>query len=135
MFNCSMYCLADPALKWQNGENEMKLFNEEPEMNRLQLIKYTDAEGNSRTFRLIEQIQNHCKRLGIRLGIEKVTLDGFDNRPTPEEKCEKILELWMMRGDGEYEVTWAGLLQALEDLQLNRAARHLRKALKMATVK
>ena len=132
MFNCSMYCLADPALKW---ENEMKLFNEEPEMNRLQLIKYTDSEGNSRTFRLIEKIQNHCKRLGIRLGIERATLDGFDNRLTLEEKCEKILELWMMRGDGEYEVTWDGLLQALEDIQLKGVADHLRRALTMATVK
>ena len=135
MFNCSMYCLADQALKWQSRENEMKLFNEEPEMNQLQLIKYTDSEGNSRTFRLIEQIQNHCKRLGIRLGIEKATLDGFDNRPTQEEKCEMILELWMMRGDGEYEVTWAGLLQALEDIQLKGVAEHLRRALTMATVK
>ena len=132
-----MYCLTDQAPKWQDvlyGENEMNLFNREPEMNQLQLIKYTDSEGNPRTFRLIEMIQNNWRKLGTRLGIEKATLDGFDNRLTQEEKCEKVLDLWMMRGEREYKVTWAGLLQALEDIQLKGVANHLQTALTMATV-
>ena len=112
----------------------MKLINMEPEINLLQLIKYTDSEGNSRTFRLIEKIQNDWRKLGTRLGIEKATLDGLDNRLTQEEKCEQILDLWMKRGEGEYEVTWAGLLQALEDIQRKGIANHLQRALTMAAL-
>ena len=113
----------------------MKLMNKEPEMKLLQLIKYTDFEGNSGTFRLIETIQNDWRRLGTQLGIETPTLNGLYSKLSQEEKCEKILDLWMMRREGDYEVTWAGLLQALEDVQLKRAAKDLQTALKMTAVK
>ena len=133
-----IYCLADQAPKWQNifyEENEMKLINKEPEMNLLHRIKYTDSEGNSGTFHLIKTIQNDCRSLGTQLGIEEAILYGLDSKLSREEKCEKILDLWIKRGEGKYEVTWAGLLQALEDIQLKGVAKHLRTVLAMATVK
>ena len=101
-------------------------------MKLLHLIKYTDWEGNDKKFRLISEIQNSCRRLGTLLGIAKATLDGFNKGLTLEEQCEKILDLWITRGDGEYSeysVTWAGLLQAMEDAELGGVAKHLREAL------
>ena len=104
-------------------------------MRQLHLIKYTDSEGNAKTFRLLEEIQNNCRVLGIVLGIEKATLfEALDKRLTPVEQCEFILSLWLMRGDGEYSATWAGLLQALEDVELGGVARHLREALTLTKV-
>ena len=130
IMSCSaLLCPADPAVNssWLDKEPEMKL---------LHLIKYTDAAGESRTFHLIMKIQNDCRRLGTLLGIDNAILNGIDNRLTPEEKCEKILDQWMMRGDSrEYKVSWAGLLQALEDLQLKGVAKHLRLALTRMVVK
>ena len=46
-----------------------------------------------------------------------------------ERVCSEILNEWMTRGEGEYEVTWAGLLQALRDAQLNGIAKHLKNTL------
>ena len=118
------YCLTDSKLSMK------------PKLKLLQLIKYTDSDGNSETFRLIATIQNDCRALGTRLGIEKATIDGFDRRHiTQEEKCENILDLWMKRGDGEYEVTWGGLIQALEDIQLKGVAQELKRALTRAVVR
>ena len=103
-------------------------------MRLLHLIKYSDSERNYKTFRLISEIQNNCRRLGTLLGIPKATLDGFDSSLTLEEQCEKILDLWIKRRDGEYSVTWAGLLQAMEDIQLRGVAKSLREALTLAEV-
>ena len=126
--NVLVYCLTDLKLS----------IYKKPKLDLLQLIKYTDSNGDSATFRLIATIQNDCRALGTRLGIEKATIDGFDRRHniiTQEEKCENILDLWMKRGDGEYEVTWAGLVQALEDIQLKGVAQELKRALTKAVVR
>ena len=112
---------------------DQEWLNNEPEMRLLQLIKYTDSKGEKKEFRLIQQIQNDCRNLGTRLGIDEPTLNGIDNsHRNPEQKCRAILDLWMTRDDGKYDVTWAGLLQALEDVQLGRQAKHLREALAAA---
>ena len=101
-------------------------------MSQLHFIRYTDSDGNDKVFRTISEIQNKCRRLGIRLGIETAKLNGIDSSLTAEEQCEEILDLWKTRGDGEYSVTWAGLLQAMEDAELGGVAKHLRKALTMS---
>ena len=124
--NNSMSCFADQALKWLNKEPEMKL---------LRLIKYKDSDGNFEAFRLITTIQKNCIDLGTQLGIETATLRGIDDKLSQEKMCEEILYLWIMRGDRDYKVTWAGLLEALEDLQLKGVAKHLKTALIMALVK
>ena len=101
----------------------------EPEEIQLHLIKCTDSEGNDKEFRLIKEVQNNCRELGTLFGIDKATLDGFDHTLTQKEKCEKILGLWITRGVGQYSVTWAGLLQAMDDAELGGVAKRLREAL------
>ena len=98
-------------------------------MKLLHLIKYTDFEGNDKEFRLIKKIQNNWRELGTLLGIDKATLDGFDSSLTQKEKCEKIFDLWITKGEGEYSVTWAGVLRALKDAELGGIAKDLSEAL------
>lgn len=69
---------------------------------------------------------------GTVLGIDKVTLMIFDKTgPREADDCKYILEEWMEREDGDYEVTWAGLLEALNDAALVRVARDLKTALRL----
>ena len=98
-------------------------------MKLLQLIKYTDSEGNDKEFRLIKRVQNHWRELGTLLGIDKATLDGFDSSLTQTRKCELIFDLWITKGEGGYSVSWAGLLQALDDAELGGVEKHLNEAL------
>ena len=95
----------------------------------LQLIKYTDSKGNRDEYRPISNIQNHCKKLGERLGIDRNTIIGFDknNVRPPSDVCEDILHEWINRGQGD--VSWHGLLQKLEEVQLEGVAKHLYSAL------
>lgn len=103
---------------------------QEPDMALLALIKYTDCDGNIKRFNLIMEIQNDCKDLGTVLGIERETLNNFDETtPSETEMCSFILQTWIQRGKISYEVTWDGLLEALEDASLGGIASHLEKAL------
>ena len=101
---------------------------EEPPDILLSLIKYTDSQGQEKEFRLIQTIQNKCKELGTHLNIDESTLGGFErSHKYPVDICNKILGTWKERGGNH--VTWAGLIQALDDAQLGGIARKLTEAL------
>ena len=100
----------------------------EPPWNLLALISYTDSHGQEKTFRLVNEIQNNCQNLGAHLNIDRSTLESFKHSLIyPVDICNEILDTWKERG-GEH-VTWAGLLQALDDAQLGGAAQKLTEAL------
>lgn len=116
----------DPNLKWTNKQ---------PDIQLLILIKYTNSEGEEDRFYLTTRIQNECKHLGTLLGIDKGTLTAYyeKNKPKPEV-CEDILDEWMKRGKrhkGGYDVTWAGLLKAMDDAGLSGVTDTLINALKL----
>ena len=98
-------------------------------MKLLSLIKYSDSEGNDKSFRLVEKIQNDCKDVGEQLGIDRETLNSYDRKSQldPEDACKDILDEWIKRG--EYEVAWSGLLKALEKAHLGGVAKGLKEAL------
>ena len=99
-------------------------------MKQLYFIQYTDTKGQEKTFSLFTLIQNDCRTIGTYFGIETPTLESYDRmKLMPKEKCEKIFDLWMTRGKGEYEVTWAGVLKVLRDADLGKIADDLTKAL------
>ena len=84
------------------------------------------------SFHLIREIQNRCRKMGTLLGIDPPTLQSIEISYTHyghERICSEILNEWMTRGEGEYEVTWARLLQALRDAELTGIAKHLENAL------
>ena len=123
-----MTCIAigagnDPNPKWMNKEPDIRL---------LTLIKYTNPEGKEDRFYLTRTIQNDCKYLGTFLGIDKETLTAYSEKIKPKsEVCEDILYEWMKRGEGDYVVTWAGLLKAMDDAGLGGVANQLIRALNM----
>ena len=105
----------------------------EPEPHKLlELIQYRDSNNDERKFRLIQEIQGECvDQLGTHLGIDQGTLDSFEtkHRGNSRRICSDILSTWKGREEGDYEITWGGLLRALQDAQLNNHAIHLRNAL------
>ena len=104
-----------------------------PDPGLLTLIKYTDSEGKVERFYLIKRIQNDCKKLGSVLGIDEDTLTTFSTQRNNDipEMCNDILHEWLKRGDeeSEYDGTWAGLLQAMDDAELGGVAQKLKEAL------
>ena len=104
----------------------------EPEPHRLlELIQYRDSNNVKYNFRLIQEIQGECVDLGTHLGIDQGTLDGLETKYRGNSRpiCSDILSTWKRREEGDYEITWGGLLRALRDAQLNNHATHLNNAL------
>ena len=103
----------------------------EPEPDKLELIRYTDSNNVECKFRLIQAIQAHCVDLGKHLGIDQGTLYEieFKHPRNSRQMCDDILTTWKQRGEGDYEITWGGLLRALRDAQLNNNASNLKNAL------
>ena len=100
----------------------------EPTVKLMSLIQYTDSKGQERTFRLINEVQNDCRNLGSQLGIDEATLKALKGgHDSPSEVCKEVLLTWINRG--EDHVTWAGLLQALDAIQLGGIGKHLREAM------
>ena len=117
-----MSATANPDPEW------MKIA---PESSPLYLIKYTTTSGKSKEYRFIQEIQSHCRKLGIHLGIDTPTIDDLEKRSTreSEEFCERIFSKWIERGENKYKVTWSGLLEALKDAQLGGPYDNLKEAL------
>ena len=111
------------------GSKDLEWMSQEPNRKLLTLIKYTYCV-KEREFRLISKIQNECKYLGTELGIDDETLDSFEKTEVSKlDMCTSILQTWKQRGDSEYEVTWAGLLDALKNAELGGVAKQLERAL------
>ena len=114
------------------NDTNFKWINKEPDIRLLTLIKYTNPEGKGDRFYLTRTLQNDCKHLGTFLGIDKETLTAYSEKSKPKsEVCEDILYEWMKRSEGDYDVTWAGLLKAMDDAALGGVANQLFRALNM----
>ena len=100
-------------------------------MKLLTLIKYTDPDdGNEKMFNFLAKIKGDCLYFATVLNINEDTLAFFDDSDRRRVgDCRNVLEEWIAQGGGDYEVTWAGLLEALNDAQLLEVARQLKKAL------
>ena len=111
------------------------LLKEVPSIKLLDLIKYTNSEGEKATFQLITEIQTHCEDIGIQLDIDGPTIEGLHKEyRNPVEFCRNILSNWMDR-DKDEEVTWEKLLKVLDELKLGRIAKKLKIALKSRILK
>ena len=99
----------------------------EPTIALLSLIKFTNSEGE---LAFIQEVQHICNTLGIRLGIDRPTIQSFyRNGRESAHACTDILDTWIARGEGD--VTWAALLEALRDVQRAGIAKHLEHVLSL----
>ena len=99
-------------------------------MELMDLLEYTDSDGQSKDFRLLEKIQNDWKTIGIQMGIEYATLESFEHKEGGAyEQCHKVFHKWLSMGSKKYPVTWSGLMRLLEAVQLREVSCELQEAL------
>ena len=124
-----MYVYFAPFIIGAGNAPNPKWMNKEPNIRLLTLIKYNNSEGKEDRFHLTRTIQNDCKKTGTFLGIDEATLIAYSEKIKPRSDiCGDILYEWMRRGN---DVTWAGLLTAMDDAGLDGVANQLIRALNM----
>lgn len=101
-------------------------------MSALYIIKWTDEKGNKRKFRLVSRVSNKWREFGRILGITENDMDGwFKQHLAFDSECWiKTMKYWLEDGSEHYPVTWDGLVEMLEDVNLAGVAKELKQVLK-----
>ena len=103
-------------------------------VKHLTLIKWKDDGGVVKLFYLRENIAYKWRIIGELLGLTYSKLQSLaaKHRDQPEECCRAVLGLWLQSPPTDYPTTWQGLIDLLEDSQLNEVVSQLRTALSKA---
>lgn len=102
-----------------------------PTKSNLHCITYQDEDGESHDFKLLEQVSDGWKKAGMRLNLNKKTLDKYYDKAEDDIKCcEYVFFKWIKnRGHQDYPLSWVGLHKLLVDMGKRTAAEKLYKVL------
>ena len=98
--------------------------------HHLMLIKWTDDQGTTQRFYLFDKISMKWRTLGLLLDLSYSTLKALEeNYKNPSDCCRAILNQWLENPPPQYPSTWQGLIELLEDSQLDEVVHELKTAL------
>ena len=107
--------------------NVSSLAGDRPEMWQLQ--KFVGVSG--RAVRVVEEVSADWEKLALALhfrgGIIRAVREN--ERLLVEPACRRILERWLLDGEGGQPVTWETLVECLEDIGHGTLAGDLRREL------
>ena len=99
----------------------------------LMVLKWKNRHGKVERFRVVTEIFNNWREIGILVGISHQQLDAWE-RERRESKacCIAVLDHWLQYASGKYPTSWDGLCEILEDCELGQVAERLRVAVNAA---
>ena len=103
---------------------------ERPELGDVDLITWRDGSEIGK-FRLINLIIGKCDKISNQFNIPRALYSGWEKQKqgSQDEICHTVLQHWLDSGTGRYPITWNGLIEVLEDVQLGEVAKQLKTAL------
>lgn len=108
-----------------------KIISVTPTLRSLRMIKWKDDEGRVQKYSVILSIRQKWREIGELLDMTPTEIKqiSVDHRDNLESCCFDVLTAWLEKGSPHYPLTWGGLLEILEDAELNTAATDLSSAL------
>ena len=99
----------------------------------LMVFKWKNKHGKIERFRVVSEIFNKWKEIGILVGISHQQLEALE-REKRESKacCIAVLDHWLQNASKKYPASWDGLYEILEDCELGQVAERLRVAVNTA---
>ncbi len=100
-------------------------------MNTLNLIKWQDKEGSTRSFHLVTRISKKWKTIGMLLNysMEELSTIQCEQNGIDELCWCCLMEKWLLgKGCPSYQATWEGLYSLLADAEALDTAKLLKKA-------
>ena len=99
-------------------------------MKNLTIIRRTDHKKQVHQLRLIDQMSPHWKKASDLLGLLPDHTNRIEmNHRTVENCCREVMAQWLAHGADSmynYTITWEGLCQLLEDMELSAIAENVR---------
>ena len=97
----------------------------------LKLIKWKDEGGQTKRYYLMDEISFKWHDIGVLIGLSFAQLESIsmEHREKPTECCRAVLGHWFDDPPPDYPVTWKGLIELLEDCQLDQTVSELIKVL------
>ena len=94
-------------------------------------MKWKNSAGATERVTILDDVCSEWKRIGDLLALNPGHLKAIenDNRGVAYDCCRAVFHDWLQEEEGEYSVTWEGLCELLEDMQLSNLANRLRKIL------
>ena len=102
----------------------------------LSLIKWKDGQGQTQKFYLMQNVSYKWRTIGEIMGLSFPKLESLamEHRDKPEDCCRAVMSLWLANPPDDYPCTWPGLIELLEDSQLDQIASQLRNVLHKANL-
>ena len=84
----------------------------------------------------MENISYKWRTIGELIGLSYPKLESLamEHRDKPEHCCRSVLGCWLENPPPRYPTTWQGLIELLEDSQLDEIVRQLRTVIPKAEV-
>ena len=100
----------------------------QPTIKNLQLIRWTNENGELKKFRLKLLICNEWEEVGDLVDIPDAMLRAWSTkyRDNPLKCIKPVLSHWLNNPTNDYPATWDGLCKLLEDIQHSELAKKLR---------
>ena len=103
-----------------------------PSVESLTIIKWTDKKGEVHKFELKKHISSKWFDIGVRLGQSMNTLENYKQQYDDNNiRMDYVFRQWI-DNDGHpsvYPMTWAGVIELLQDMDMNGTANGLKEAL------
>lgn len=101
-------------------------------LRSLNLLKWKTADGQKQKLSVLETVMNSWKRIGHCLGVSNPLLQAWEKKylRDPEECCRCVFQHWIDNGCEDYEVSWDGVVELLDDLNFSEDVIKLQEALK-----
>ena len=80
----------------------------------------------------MQRAQKEWHKIGTELGIEPAVLSGIESvgHGNLERQCRDVFMKWLSTGSRKYKLTWQGLLDLLQAVDLNPLAEEVVNALR-----
>jgi len=99
----------------------------------LQLVKWGNKFGETKTLRLYEVLATVWKKVSDLLKLDGNTITNVETKYNrdPEQCIRDVMRRWLNdeNKSANYQCTWNGLCQLLEDVELSTVSTHLKEAL------
>lgn len=103
--------------------------------SHLKLIKWKSEGGDTERFYLMDHVSHKWRDIGELLDLSHSELESISVkcRGDPKECCRAVFGQWLDNPPSEYPTNWQGLIDLLEDSQLEKVASKLKSILEKPT--